>query len=89
MAIDLQLPDINEIVKRRFNIPKNISDEFDLYVAAAREQQPSVDESLVIQVILDKHLKKDRSFRSWLKARKASGGNGGSPSKSVSGVQDQ
>lgn len=83
MAIDLTLPEINELVKRRFTIPKNISDEFDLYVEAANEQQPGIDESLVLQAILDKQLKRDRSFRSWLKARKKAGDNGGPSSKPV------
>lgn len=79
MAIDLLLPEVSENVKRKFIVPKPISDEFDLYVAAAREQAPGVDENMILQAILEKHLRKDRSFRAWLKVNSRNDNGGKKP----------
>jgi hypothetical protein len=51
----------------RLRIKKEVSDEFDLYVTAAQEKTQGADESLVLEAILKKHLKRDKGFRKWLK----------------------
>ena len=78
MAISLQLPERIEPVTKKFKIPSNIAEEFDLYVQAAQESQPDVDADIVIQAILEATMKKDRDFRSWLKKKRK---NGDSPAK--------
>ncbi|ACF47347.1 hypothetical protein Paes_2356 (plasmid) [Prosthecochloris aestuarii DSM 271] len=68
--IDLSLPVLKEPVKRCFRIPGDLSDEFELYVEAARQKEPAADESVVLEAILRSHLKRDRGFRSWLQKRR-------------------
>jgi hypothetical protein len=65
--IDLDIQVQSEPVTRRFRIRKEVSDQFDRYVQAAREKSPGADESLVIEAILEKHIKRDRGFRAWEK----------------------
>lgn len=82
MGIDLQLPKRNEPVSMKFRIPANIAEEFDLYVAAAQDGYgDEIDRDMVLQAILQKALKKDRTFRSWLKARRKKNGNNGGSGK--------
>jgi len=67
MSIDLKLPKASESVTVKYKLPKDIAEEFSLYVKAAQSQTPNADESLVLETILKQHMKKDRSFRAWLK----------------------
>lgn len=77
MGIDLQLPKRNEPVSVKFRIPADIAAEFDMYVKAAQDgYEDEIDRDMVLQAILQKTLKKDRSFRSWLKAQRKKNGNG-------------
>lgn len=68
--IDLQIPVTGEPVKRTYRLPKELSEEFDLYLEAAQLKQPGADESAVLEAILRSHMKKDRGFRSWLQRRR-------------------
>lgn len=67
MSIDLKLPKASESVTVKYRLPKDIAEEFGLYVKAAQSQMPNADESLVLETLLKQHMKKDRSFRAWLK----------------------
>jgi len=71
--IDLNIQPLQEPVTKRFRISKAVSDTLDLYVQAAQEKAPGVDESAVLEAILEKHFKKDRGFRSWLKGHDGQG----------------
>lgn len=71
MPIDLQICVAGESVPRRYKIPQTLSEKLDLYIEAAREQYPEVDESTIMEAIIGKHLKKDRSFNAWLSDRNA------------------
>jgi len=67
--IDLEIQVQSEPVSRKFRIRKELSDEFDLYVQAAREKTPGADESLVLEAILRNHFKRDKGFKAWVKHR--------------------
>lgn len=69
MAIDLKIPKKVDDVLLKIKLPKDLSDQLDLYVEAAREQNSDADHSLVLQAILKTQFKKDREFSSWLKHR--------------------
>lgn len=89
MGIDLQLPKRNEPVNMKFKIPADVAEEFDLYVEAAQDgHEDEIDRDMVLQAILQKTLKKDRSFRSWLKARRKNGRNGGNGKAAAKGNLD-
>jgi hypothetical protein len=64
--IDLEIQVKSEPVIRKFRIRKELSDEFDLYVQAAREKTTGADESLVLEAILRSHFKRDKGFRAWM-----------------------
>lgn len=65
--IDLDIQVQSEPVSRKFRIRKEVSDQFDRYVQAAREKSPGVDKSLVLEAILERHFKRDRGFRAWVR----------------------
>ena len=65
--IDLNIQPLQEPVAKRFRLSKSVTDTFELYVKAAKEKGPGVDESTVLEAILEKQFRKDRGFRSWLK----------------------
>jgi len=65
--IDLDIQVQSEPVTRKFRIRKELSDEFDMYVQAAREKTPGADESVVLEVILKNHFRKDKGFRAWMR----------------------
>ena len=67
MSIDLKLSKPSEFVTIKYRLPKDIADEFTLYVKAAQEQMPDADDALVLSTLLRHHMKKDRAFRGWLK----------------------
>ena len=69
--IDLDIQVQSEPVNRKFRIRKEVADEFELYVKAAQEKTPGADESVVLEAILKNHFKKDKRFRSWLKAQRS------------------
>ena len=71
--IDLEIQVQSEPVTRKFRIRKEVSEEFDLYVQAAREKTTGADESLVLEAILQNHFKRDKGFRAWVKNRDAQG----------------
>ena len=72
MTIDLKISADQRPIKKAFNLPKSLVDEFDLYVEAAKDAYGDyVDENQVMEAILTKQLK-DRKFRSWLSKRKNS-----------------
>jgi hypothetical protein len=71
MSIDLSIPTKPKLVKRSFELPQPLLDQFLLYVEAAREGTQEADESLVLQAILERQLTKDRKFRQWLTTRPA------------------
>jgi len=70
--IDLNIQPLQEPVTKRFRLSKSVTDSFELYVKAAQEKAPGVDESTVLEAILEKHFKRDRGFRSWLKGKENS-----------------
>ncbi|ASQ90945.1 hypothetical protein CHL67_08470 [Prosthecochloris sp. GSB1] len=71
--IDLNIQPLQEPVTKRFRLSKSVTDSFELYVKAAQEKAPGVDESTVLEAILEKHFKRDRGFRSWLKGQDGQG----------------
>ena len=88
MPIDLQICVAGESVPRRYKIPQTLSEKLDLYIEAAREQYPEVDESIIMEAIIGKHLKKDRSFNAWLSDRSSKKHQKASATKSCDhGVQ--
>jgi len=68
--IDLDIQVRSEPVNRKFRIRKEVADEFDLYVKAAKDKTPGADESLVLEAILKNHFRKDKGFRVWLKEQR-------------------
>ena len=71
--IDLNIQPLQEPVTKRFRLSKSVTDTFELYVKAAQEKAPGVDESTVLEAILEKQFKKDRGFKSWLKGQDGQG----------------
>jgi hypothetical protein len=71
--IDLEIQVQSEPVTRKFRVRKELSDELDLYVQAAREKTPGADESLVLEAILRSHFKRDKGFKAWMQNRDAQG----------------
>ncbi|SPD72435.1 hypothetical protein PITCH_A1370002 [uncultured Desulfobacterium sp.] len=69
MSISLKIPDKTELVTRKFKIPSDLSEEFDLYVEAGREDNRDMDEHMVMEAILKKTLTKDKAFQAWAKKR--------------------
>jgi len=69
--IDLEIQVKSEPVTRKFRIRKEVSEEFDLYVNAAKEKTPGADESLVLEAILLSHFKRDKGFKAWVQNRDA------------------
>ncbi len=67
MSIDLKIPKTSESVVVKYKLPKDVADEFELYVKAAQSESPEADESLVLATLLAYHMKRDRGFRAWLK----------------------
>jgi hypothetical protein len=67
MAIGLKIPKKIDDVLLRIRLPKDLSDQLDLYVAAAKEQNRDADQSMVLQAILKSQFKKDREFTEWVK----------------------
>jgi hypothetical protein len=67
MAIGLKIPKKNDDVLLRIRLPKDLSDQLDLYVKAAKDQNRDADQSMVLQAILKSQFKKDREFTEWVK----------------------
>ncbi len=67
MAISLTIPKVSEPVRVNFKLREDLVKNFNLYVKAAKEVNPSCDESLVLEAILEHHLKRDKEFKKWLK----------------------
>jgi hypothetical protein len=67
MAIGLKIPKKIDDVLLRIRLPKDLSDQLDLYVKAAKEQNRDADQSMVLQAILKSQFKKDREFTEWVK----------------------
>ena len=67
MSIDLDIQVQSEPVKKTFKIPDDVAGHFDLYVKAAKEKVKNVNSDIVLTAILEKHLKRDKSFQVWLK----------------------
>lgn len=71
MAIDLDLPIPDKLVKKTFELPASVAAAFAQYVEAAQEGTEGVTESIVLQALIERRLKQDRKFREWLTKRKA------------------
>lgn len=67
MAISLNIPKVSEPVRVNFKLREDLVETFNLYVKAAKETNPNCDDSLVLETILDHHLKRDKEFKKWLK----------------------
>ena len=67
MAISLTIPKFSEPVRVNFKLREDLVKNFNLYVKAAKEVNPSCDESIVLEAILEHHLKRDKEFKKWLK----------------------
>lgn len=67
MAISLNIPKVSEPVRVNFKLREDLVEIFNLYVKAAKETNPNCDDSLVLETILDHHLKRDKEFKKWLK----------------------
>ena len=68
MYIDLKIPKKSEPTYRKFRIQKHIADEFELYIQAVKESHPedrTINASLVIELILSRHFRKDPKFKKW------------------------
>ncbi len=76
MAIDLDIPTPDKLVKRSFELPQSVLEAFDQYVEAAQESAGGATESLVMRALIEQQLKKDRKFKQWLAARQPSGSAG-------------
>ena len=70
MSIDLEIQVQSAPIKKSFKIPDDVAGTFDLYVQAAKEKVKNVNQDIVLTAILEKHLKADKSFRTWLKDNK-------------------
>ena len=69
MSIGLKLAVRSQVVAKKFRLPRALLVDFELYVEAAREQEPAVDQNAIIQAILEHHFAKDRPFQEWLRHR--------------------
>jgi hypothetical protein len=67
MAIGLKIPKKIDDVLMRIRLPKDLLNQLDLYVEAAKEQNKDADYSMVVQAILKSQFKKDREFTEWVK----------------------
>jgi hypothetical protein len=67
MAIDLKIPKEIEDVTLKIKLPKDLSDQLDLYVNAAKEENKDADRSRVLQAILRSQFRKDKEFTAWVK----------------------
>jgi hypothetical protein len=67
MAIDLKIPKKIEDVTLKIKLPKDLSDQLDLYVNAAKEENKDADRSRVLQAILRIQFRKDKEFTAWVK----------------------
>lgn len=73
MSVDLEIQVQSEPVKKTFRIPEDVANLFDQYVKAAMEQVPTANPDIVMTAILEKQIKKDKKFQSWVKEHKANG----------------
>jgi len=73
MAIDLDIPTPDKLVKKTFELPQSVLEAFDQYVEAAQESAGGATESLVMRALIEQQLKKDRKFKQWLAARQPNG----------------
>jgi hypothetical protein len=67
MAIGLKIPKKIDDVALRIKLPKDLSDQLDLYVKAAKEQNRDADHSMVLLAILRSQFRKDKEFMDWAK----------------------
>lgn len=67
MAIDLKIPKKIEDVVLKIKLPRDISDQLDLYIKAAKEENKDADRSQVLQAILRSQFRKDKEFAVWVK----------------------
>jgi len=56
--------------KIKLDMSSHILEELELYVQCGQEDYDWLTKDIVIEQLLEDALKKDRSFRSWLKKRK-------------------
>lgn len=56
--------------KLRLDINSHVLEELELYVECGKEEYDWLTVDIVVEQLLEDALKKDRSFRSWLKQRK-------------------
>ncbi|MCP4900647.1 MAG: DUF2274 domain-containing protein [bacterium] len=76
MAIDLDIPTPDKLVKKTFELPQSVLEAFDQYVEAAQESAGGATENLVMRALIEQQLKKDRKFKQWIAARPPNGSAG-------------
>ncbi len=66
MAIDLELPTPDKLVKKTFELPQSVVEAFNQYVKAAQDDAAGATEHLVMRALIERQLQKDRKFKQWL-----------------------
>ena len=67
MSVSLSFTPTPEKKKLRVDMSEDVLQELELYLEAAREDYPWLTLDIVVEQLLGDALKKDRSFRTWLK----------------------
>ena len=67
MSVSLSFTPTPEKKKLRVDMSEDVLQELELYLEAAREEYPWLTLDIVVEQLLGDALKKDRSFRTWLK----------------------
>ena len=70
MAVAKKFTPPSEKKKIKFDISSHVLEELELYVKCGQEEYSWLTMDIVIEQLLEDTLKKDRSFRSWLKNQK-------------------
>lgn len=70
MSVSQNFTPIPEKKKLKADINENIMNELELYLQAAQEDYDWLTLDAVVEQLLEDGLKKDRTFRSWLKKQK-------------------
>ena len=77
MAIDLDIPVPDKLVKKTFELPQSVVAAFEQYVEAAQADANTATEHIVLRALIEQQLRKDRKFKQWLAARSPNGSAGG------------